>query len=441
MRNNDSDEKKTGKSRLLAETQNDDVSTDAHQSGSLEKAHPTDAFMGADDSSTSSTETMPENTSKSGQQVEDGLQKKENLGQNSGSECSPGSGKRTPNKEMDAEIGSNTKSSIEDTMSELSSLMRGQIKSHSATPQTDPAESLATIQNQSSLNDVTLAFLNTIRVLPADYIGLSRHIIQRVTEEFARSEIHSEINTWNKLYENFRIGLQLGFRNFFDALKRSDEEIPEQDEPGSAWSWSTWERVARDLLNNFDNYCRKEILLIIEDPGTFIEKESLHETLEQLSNEGESGDALISKAQEAINVKILEKMKGLKSKLDMSGNLKKLANNPSIISNDFETYLWANYITERKIGSYDNSLRGRLHISPRIAPKGQVTARLKHLQVAEADQLDAITGKRANNDSLKALHDWARTKDREFDVWTKISDNTKKFSMRSRARMFTNSTD
>ncbi len=263
--------------------------------------------------------------------------------------------------------------------------------------------------------------------------ALRNSLSANIRQSLIRDNIEHALNQWHKLYENFRIGMQLGYQNFTMALVESGEDYPESDSSnlGSPWSWSTWERLAVNLLNNFDQSCAKEIESILQNPQSLISdimvKGWMQSADEQAKNREESLLVIIAEvAQQEIDERLLS----LKKQLTMSDSLANIIHNPATIAIDFETYLWANYITHKRIGNFESDLPGRLHISPRKAPAGKVAKRLQDLCVSEATKLDKISGHSANH-QLKRLHDWAQSRVSRFKIWENIKLDSTRFRPRT----------
>ena len=290
---------------------------------------------------------------------------------------------------------------------------------------------------EASINTLTTEVEEALKALnlsAQDYQRLLSDISQRIANELESTQIEEAVEKWHDLYENFRIGLQLGFRYFTDALINSGEDIPDQDEAGSPWSWHTWETMVGNLLNNFDQYCAKDITGYIKQTGTLLEESVVLEQLSKQKSQSSASsfdDKLIAATFQQLEQHVIAQIEALHQKLQMNVNLEDIIHTPSVIANDFETYLWANYITQQKIGGYGHSLRDRLLGAPRRAPNGQVMARLQYLKVAEADELDKIAGQRTANGQLKRLNDWARENVCEFNIWEKICYDSTRFLPRS----------
>lgn len=263
------------------------------------------------------------------------------------------------------------------------------------------------------------------------YNDLVSRLIQKASEELSAKNLSVEIDKWQDLYENFRIGLQLGFRYFSKAIMESGEDIPDQEEPGSPWNWNTWETMVGNLLNNFDQYCAKEIGIVLDNPGYLFEEAELLHAI-SIAKDNQSLDIdLWDNLFQLMAPEIIRRVDRLSAKLEMNEKLADTIHNPGTIANDFETYLWANYIDKQNIGSYGHSLRERLFGLQRRAPSGEVTRRLQFLKVAEAEELDKIIGQRSANGQLKKLNDWAREHVCEFNTWEKICYDSTRFLPRS----------
>jgi hypothetical protein len=203
-------------------------------------------------------------------------------------------------------------------------------------------------------------------------------------------DIKPKLALWLHLYENFRIGLQLGYQNIQQTLFNAGETLPIDANNTSTdilWNWGYWSQLSVNLLNNF------------EQKLTF--------PLSEIQNNASAFLAYIeTQYQESAAQILAERFAEISQHLTMSQALEDLIRQPAQISRMFETYLWAQYILAKGIGCPKYPLIQFLS-SSRVAPNPEIKERLKTLQVIQSDQLQQEI-RPSDIDSLAHLQSWAK---------------------------------
>ncbi len=249
------------------------------------------------------------------------------------------------------------------------------------------------------------------------FVELKKNLTQYFLTCLAEAHIDSALDKWQKLYENFRLGLQLGLQTFSETLQEAREKPTEQNKVDEL-DPDTWISRSVSLLNYFDQHCADEIHSAFKTPEFFITQFMIENWLQETHQTTQLlGDDLLERthlmAQEAIN----QRIQSLNNHLQMNSALEKFMADPGAIGLNFEMYLWARYIKAKRIGNYAGNLQGLLHITPRIAPQAPVVRRLADLRV-----LDNNTEQKHSDSRLKQLNEWAETQVTRLSVWDNIRD-------------------
>lgn len=249
------------------------------------------------------------------------------------------------------------------------------------------------------------------------FIELKKNLTQHFLDCLAEAHIDSGLDKWQKLYENFRLGLQLGLQTFSETLQEASEK-PNEHNKIDELDPDTWMNRSVSLLNYFDQHCADEIHSAFKTPELFITQSMIENWLQETHQTTQLlGDALLERtdivAQQAIN----QRIQSLNNHLQMNSALEKFMADPGAIGLNFEMYLWARYIKAKRIGNYAGNLQGLLHITPRIAPQAPVVRRLADLRV-----LDNNTEQKHSDSRLKQLNEWAETQVTRLSVWDNIRD-------------------
>lgn len=250
-----------------------------------------------------------------------------------------------------------------------------------------------------------------------DFLLLQQRIAESFTAQLTQSRLFEALNPWQKLYENFRIGIQLGFQNFSETLAESGESIPAHLNLDESMTWTTWETLSVQLLSGFDQYCVRDIQSALETPNNFIAQTTLvHWLTETQKTTQLQGNALILQTEKRVQQQIARHIQMIQLHLQMNAALEKLMKDPGAIGLTVEMYLWASYIRAKRIGHYTGKIKSLLHITPRIAPQASVVRRLADLRVVDPTLLE----RNASDRNLKKLHEWAQNQTSRLTVWDGI---------------------
>ncbi len=264
--------------------------------------------------------------------------------------------------------------------------------------------------------------LNQLDITEAQMTALQNTLIQQFLSCLAESHITDAMAKWQKLYENFRIGLQLGFQTFHETLNESGESASVSDASQELDS-DNWEKLSVQLLSRFDHDCAHEIQQAFNAPETFITQSMIMDWLSTTHQQSHAvGTPLIKQMLPLAQQNIVQHVTSLNTHLQMSASLEKLMANPGAIAVSFEMYLWARYIKVKHIGGYAGKLQSLLQITPRIAPRVPVVQRLADLRVIDTSLLANTADKNANS-HLKQLNEWAQTQTKSrLSMWEDIRE-------------------